>query len=52
MERIDSIAPRFLITALGVTVGAGLAVVAFAGWIRYGSDIVISLSETGLSFCF
>lgn len=52
MERIDNIAPRYLIAALGIALGAGLVVVAFAGWIRYGSDIVISLSESGLSFCF
>lgn len=52
MERIDSATPRFLIAALGLALGGGLAVVAFAGWIRYGADIVLSLSESGLSFCF
>ncbi|MCM2472022.1 hypothetical protein HGO38_00820 [Rhizobium sp. CG5] len=52
MQRIDSLAPRFLVTALGLLLGAALVVVAFAGWIRYGAEIVISLSESGLSFCF
>ncbi|WP_180356056.1 hypothetical protein [Aliirhizobium smilacinae] len=29
-----------------------LSVVAFAGWIKYGSSILLSAGETALSWCF
>lgn len=40
-----------LIAAL-VAGGAALAVVIFAGWMRFGADIVLTYAETGLSTCF
>lgn len=30
----------------------GLGGIAFYGWLRFGSSILLTLGETGLSWCF
>lgn len=52
--RMDQIAPKplnaLLIAAL--LAGAGLLSAAvFAGWMRFGADIVLTYAENGLSSC-
>lgn len=37
--------------ALAVAFGAASGI-AFAGWLRFGSDIALVLGETGLRLCF
>ncbi|WP_172717060.1 hypothetical protein [Neorhizobium sp. T6_25] len=40
-----------LITALSLFL-LGLGGIAFYGWLRFGSSILLTLDETGLSWCF
>jgi hypothetical protein len=40
-----------LITALSLLL-LGLGGIAFYGWLRFGSSILLTLDETGLSWCF
>ncbi|WP_169734060.1 hypothetical protein [Ciceribacter selenitireducens] len=40
-----------LIAAL-VAGGVAFTVVVFAGWMRFGADIVLTYAENGLSSCF
>lgn len=52
---MDRLAPRpfnhVLIAAL-IAGAAVLTAVVFAGWIRFGADIVLTYAENGLSSCF
>ena len=41
--------PTALLAALAVT---SLVAAAFYGWVTYGSSILLTLGETGLSNCF
>lgn len=38
--------------ALGLALLAVLFSLAFAGWIGHGSSILLSMAESGLSWCF
>ncbi|CDZ47520.1 Hypothetical protein NGAL_HAMBI1189_19650 [Neorhizobium galegae bv. officinalis] len=40
-----------LIAALSLLL-LGLGGIAFYGWLRFGSSILLTLDETGLSWCF
>lgn len=40
-----------LITALSLLL-LGVGGIAFYGWLRFGSSILLTLDETGLSWCF
>jgi hypothetical protein len=41
--------PAVLALGLGATL---LAIVAFLGWVKYGSSIFMAVGETALSWCF
>lgn len=51
---MDPLAPRplnhALIAAL-IAGGVAFTVVVFAGWMRFGADIVLTYAENGLSSC-
>jgi hypothetical protein len=40
--------PLILVSAL---TGVGLVAAAFYGWMQYGSSMLLTLGETGLSTC-
>lgn len=37
---------------LALALLAGLFSLAFAGWVDHGSSILLTMAETGLSWCF
>ncbi len=47
--RRDTLLPAVLI-ALGLAIMAATA--AFAGWLEHGPDILLSLAESGMAWCF
>jgi hypothetical protein len=52
---MDRLAPRPLNHALIAALvfgAAALTAVVFAGWMRFGADIVLTYAESGLSSCF
>lgn len=52
---MDRTAPRPLNHALIAALvfgAAALTAVVFAGWMRFGADIVLTYAENGLSSCF
>ncbi|CAN7354924.1 hypothetical protein [Neorhizobium sp. LjRoot104] len=51
MDRTVEGSPLPLITAVGLLL-LGLGGVAFYGWLRFGSSILLTLGENGLSWCF
>lgn len=55
VREMDRLAPRPLNHALIAALIAGaaaLTAVVFAGWMRFGADIVLTYAENGLSSCF
>lgn len=48
--------PRTIRSSLAIAMGLALVAavfsVAFAGWLGHGSSILLSMAETGLSWCF
>jgi len=51
MDMTATASHRLPLVALAVLAGAGLSAAAFHGWMRYGSDMLVTLAETGLSGC-
>jgi len=52
MEQIDFKPSHYLVWA---GLGAGFCVIsalAFAGWLAYGADIVLTFSQNTLALCF
>ncbi|MBP1844993.1 acyl dehydratase [Rhizobium petrolearium] len=43
---------RFPAVAAAGLLLLGIAAAAFYGWLQFGSSIILSLGETGLSWCF
>lgn len=43
---------RFPAVAAGSLLLLGIVGSAFYGWLQFGSSILLSLAETGLSWCF
>lgn len=41
-----------LLLASGAALLVTLSTLAFAGWLEHGSSILLSMAETGLSWCF
>ncbi|MCL6708567.1 hypothetical protein M8R20_16360 [Pseudomonas sp. R2.Fl] len=52
MEDMQREIPHMALWALLVVAFGAASGVAFAGWLRFGSDIALALGETGLSLCF
>ena len=52
MEQSQPKAAHYALWAgLAVSFSA-LTALAFAGWLSYGAEIVLTMSETALSYCF
>lgn len=41
-----------VILSSGAALLVTLSMLAFAGWLEHGSSILLSMAETGLSWCF
>ncbi|WP_185927867.1 hypothetical protein [Pseudorhizobium endolithicum] len=51
---MDTLSPtphRLPLIALAMLGGAGIVAGAFYGWMRFGSSILLTLAENGLSGC-
>lgn len=51
MDHTSPAAHRLPIVLLVALVVTGLAAAAFYGWMKYGSTMLLTLEETGLSGC-
>ncbi|CAD7037619.1 hypothetical protein RHAB21_02680 [Pseudorhizobium halotolerans] len=51
MDMVLPASHRLPLVALIILVGVAVSGGAFYGWMRYGSDMLITLSENGLSGC-
>ncbi len=52
MELIHSKITLYALMAGLVLAFAALSALAFAGWLSYGAEILLTMSETALSYCF
>ncbi|MBB3975321.1 hypothetical protein GGQ64_000497 [Rhizobium azooxidifex] len=41
-----------VLLASGAALLGTLSALAFAGWLEHGSSILLSMAETGMSWCF
>ena len=51
---MDHVAPKntnHLLTSAVILAAGIVCVLAFAGWMRFGADIVLTYAENGLSSC-
>jgi len=51
MNRTRLALPAWPLAFLAAAAAALVTGVAFAGWLRHGSDIVLSLAENGMAWC-
>ncbi|WP_170253538.1 MULTISPECIES: hypothetical protein [Alphaproteobacteria] len=51
MDHVASGRSNHLLIAALVLAGGLFSVLVFAGWVRFGADIVLTLAENGLSSC-
>ncbi|WP_281976870.1 hypothetical protein [Pseudorhizobium flavum] len=51
MDMVSPASHRLPFYALTILVGVAVSGAAFYGWMRYGSDMLITLGENGLSGC-
>jgi hypothetical protein len=52
MDQVSPTAYRLPIALLAALAVTSLVAVTFYGWVSYGSSILLTLAETGLSNCF
>jgi len=52
MDRIATDGYRLPLIAAVSLFGLGLAGASFYGWLAFGSSILLTLGENGLSWCF
>lgn len=52
MERIDFKPSHYLVGACLVGSFCVVSALAFAGWLAYGADIVLTFSQNTLALCF
>lgn len=51
MNRIASPFPKWPLALAAAAAAALVTGLAFAGWMRHGSDLLLGLAESGLSWC-